>query len=845
MIYYIYMEGYDPIFLEFYLIKEWLKESEENFVILGDFTFEKRKVKGVLLKKSYFLNENINDIYNLCAFSKNGDLLPKYTVQSSLYRNIGKYVQDDKSKDKYKMIDDKALIKSLKKKKNIYDIICAKDKQSFISRELLQMSNIGLFEEKGVKKSKTHNFYTHYAKAVKGYEDVFFDAKISEALRDYGEHMYQAMNGYLREGDSFLEDSSKWDYVSVMPAWKLTTPPNTLAHQHEEAIPIVKQKIKEIDRCFLHYAERNEVDYKPFYRGQRGFFTDEHNRRLVDVGDKYCINNYISISLSKSEAKKFVHKNKNPCCFLTIYVDKGIPMINMATNSKYIGEKEYLLPRDLILTCEKVVENDEGIVVEQTIRVSARDKNQFKVNTNCTDYPVCEIKPSKIKMKDLDKGVVNDNYTGNLIEPDEVIKELKPVSNTKPKKTELDKIHEESDIIYKQITDKIGKKQAMAIFLKILHDTNELYDNNTSEIEKSKYMLYNLKIFLGKNVNGSTDNKPKKICPPGKELNPKTNRCNKIKTPKKEKVSKQNTTTENKPKKVCPPGKVLNPKTGRCNKIKTPKKEKVSKQNMTTEEMVASVQPQKLCPPGKKLNPKTNRCNKIKIPKKEKKSNKYDGIITDVLDNLITINGHGSFSSKKIKVPEGFQVLIPHRNGLDVDYTTPDADKGKLFEEDLYKKGYLNYKEGWKLYLPGDDINNLGIYVFHDGASCQTINDYHTLQKDLIEKCEGDHSYDKFCPLYCTQFVDNEFKHLPYKGKRKLKIKACGHYKLNDLFNNLRKSLNKIPEIHRKKISPSKDEPIVLIPFTCNDSGNSMSNYFDHNNHKKLNTIYQELVKNR
>ena len=56
-------------------------------------------------------------------------------------------------------------------------------------------------------------------------------------------------------------------------------------------------------------------------------------------------------------------------------------------------------------------------------------------------------------------------------------------------------------------------------------------------------------------------------------------------------------------------------------------------------------------------------------------------IIKDVLDNLITINGHGTFKTQKVKVPEGFQVLIPHRNGLDADYTTPDADKNKLYEE--------------------------------------------------------------------------------------------------------------------------------------------------------------------
>ena len=45
--------------------------------------------------------------------------------------------------------------------------------------------------------------------------------------------------------------------------------------------------------------------------------------------------------------------------------------------------------------------------------------------------------------------------------------------------------------------------------------------------------------------------KTQKVCPPGKEINPKTGRCIKIKT-----------------QKVCPPGKEINPKTGRCIKIK-------------------------------------------------------------------------------------------------------------------------------------------------------------------------------------------------------------------------------------------------------------------------------------
>ena len=68
-----------------------------------------------------------------------------------------------------------------------------------------------------------------------------------------------------------------------------------------------------------------------------------------------------------------------------------------------------------------------------------------------------------------------------------------------------------------------------------------------------------------------------------------------------------------------------------------------------------------------------------------------------------------------------------------------------------------------------------------------------------------------------------------------------GYLRYNKLPDNYPVSLSTL----QKKISPSKDEPIVLIPFTCNAKSGSMMNHFDHNNKKKLNTIYQELVKNR
>lgn len=123
--------------------------------------------------------------------------------------------------------------------------------------------------------------------------------------------------------------------------------------------------------------------------------------------------------------------------------------------------------------------------------------------------------------------------------------------------------------------------------------------------------------------------KEEKICPPGKELNHKTNRCVKIKSVSVMKIirdQKKKLKEElSKKTKECPPGKELNLVTGRCNKIKTKtikiKKEKPKKEKKIKKELSKKT---KECPPGKELNLKTNRCVKIKSKtlkiKKEKKN---------------------------------------------------------------------------------------------------------------------------------------------------------------------------------------------------------------------------------
>ena len=969
------MIGYDPVMLEFINIKEWLEEdNNDNFVILGEFTFKKKKVSAILLKKSYFLNIPDNDLFYVCHSSNNGDFLPKQTYElNHLNHNIGKFLKHDKSKSEsnYSMVKRDILIKALQKKNQIYEIKYpnyAFD-NTYINKEALEMSQIGVLNFK--EQSSKDVFKTLQTKqGINSFEDIYFEAKLSDALYGYSHRWDKGINNYLRFGDNFFDSDyffKEWTKYTIGNGKKQKT--------KEKAKENIRQKVKDIDECFLHSGERNENTKQVYYRGMRGGYG--HNA----VGDKILVKNFTSISTSLNEAISF--KSGAYCCVFNITLEKGIPMINMENTTKYKVEKEYLLPRNLIFKCLAIHKDKNDLITRYDIKVSKQEKEQFKVNSNCIKYPQCEIKVSKKKVTDFVTDVLDEE-----MKSENVIMQLSEIN-----KSDSVLVPDTIDIVIKRLNEKyatlelLGEKDILSVKKAIKNKAKKelkISIFGDMEIKNPKKYLAFYKLYDKLLDEKIREFKSKmKICPPGSILNKKTNRCNKIKTPKKpapkkpakkpapKKPVKEPTPKKPAPKKpakeisviistiqkriddkidkldefgdnlelgvnalkwdwhriikndtkkemgvssnpgefnklkeeepenykkwllkyennidnfigeflkkskvgnklsskVCPEGSILNIKTNRCNKIKTPKKPKAHKvktpkvksPKVKTPKVpkapkapkVKSTKVKKLCPPGSILNEKTNRCNKIKTPKKPKKTSSASstssasGEVKDVLDNLITINGHGSFNHQKIKVPQGYHILIPHRNGLEAHYTTPDAGKNKLYEEDLYKKGFLNYRDGWKLYLPGDDINNLKIHPFHDGASCSTIKSSHELQRELIEKCEGQNSYDKFCPLYCTENTGNKFIHLRYKDKRKIKIKACDNYELKDLFDTLRGSLNKIPKAHLDKISPKKDEPIILIPFTCNAKASSQLNYFDHSNHKKLNTIYQELIKNR
>ena len=192
-------KGFEPIGLENIKVSEWLKMDNDNIVIYLDDSVENSN-KILLLKKSYFLNPNINDIYKQC-FIENGSLNLKNTYNSKEnYSNIGFYL------DKYKMIDNKILINNLKSKSRVFKLFNLSS-NNFISKDLLELSQISLGNKpvnKKLSKDELKIFLKQKKKNIPYNEDIYFNQVLSETLKSYTGSSFSCMNKYLRDSENFF-----------------------------------------------------------------------------------------------------------------------------------------------------------------------------------------------------------------------------------------------------------------------------------------------------------------------------------------------------------------------------------------------------------------------------------------------------------------------------------------------------------------------------------------------------------------------------------------------------------------------------------------------------------------
>ncbi len=156
--------------------------------------------------------------------------------------------------------------------------------------------------------------------------------------------------------------------------------------------------ITKIDKGFIEVAPRYEKTYirKVFYRGMTEKYINTNGEELENIGDTALITTYISISSDYATAKQFA-LGANAVIY-KIYLEEGLPFINMISNTVFKNEKEYLLPRNIIFELISKKGN------EYTVLAKPFKKDQFSIKTGCIPLDYYDIVPttlSKLSQKDI------------------------------------------------------------------------------------------------------------------------------------------------------------------------------------------------------------------------------------------------------------------------------------------------------------------------------------------------------------------------------------------------------------------------------------------------------------
>jgi len=411
------MIGKDPITLENIDPKEWLKESNDNILLIFD-----KKSKGLqlsnpdskknlnipdiiyCLKRSMLQTPSIKNIYLKCILA-NHQLMNKETYSSkTAFFHIGHFL------NKTLLINLQDLSPKLLNKNNIFKIdLESGEIADFVNKELLMLSIIGLAKKPSMKipKSATKEERetlkeTHKSQAkldktnMPHNKEVYFETILAKALTDYSFQWDAPVNLYLREGDSYFQNDIFKQYYK------------RYGETVVDAERAIKSKVEDLDRAFLKAAPRNENPNSVFYRGMSRPFAN-----LTNVGDTETIQNFISVSSAFNIALRFSGVPRGTkCCLYKIIVDKGIPLIDMVTTTKYKHEKEVLLPRNLVFTYIHTEFINWPLFAPKhyipigVLKVTLANPDQFKLTTGCKKFIVGKLipfNPAYISMPDIKK----------------------------------------------------------------------------------------------------------------------------------------------------------------------------------------------------------------------------------------------------------------------------------------------------------------------------------------------------------------------------------------------------------------------------------------------------------
>jgi hypothetical protein len=348
--------------------------------------FESKKLNIFALNKNYIQNVNVRDIFLKCILI-NEQFLPYTTFKSkSEFYNLGFYFNRN-------ILINLDEVKPSKLKGQLFNLTLSNNKVTCINKEYLLLSNIGIAkpiktklidldklsveEKEQVKKEQDNKMIE--IKNLPFNKDVYFDKLLAVALKDYTYNWDIAINTFLRTNLSYFDSVlfKKYSY--------------RFGDTIEEAKQAVIDKIYDLDRVFLEAAPRNENSNQVFWRGLKNKIIG-----LDKIGDKIAVNSFTSVSRDISIAKQFTDKKSVPkCCLYKVLIDEGVPYIDMVNTTKYVKEREILLPRGLVFELIDTIEIKKDKIIVIRISMSQTNVKEFQIKTGCREFVLAKMEPIK------------------------------------------------------------------------------------------------------------------------------------------------------------------------------------------------------------------------------------------------------------------------------------------------------------------------------------------------------------------------------------------------------------------------------------------------------------------
>ena len=398
---------YDPINLENLPVADYLENDANNIVI-------------VLNKKAYGVNKALfmfNNEMKRCIIANNALLKKKTYDNPETFYNIGYFIGK-------KVIVNLDTLNDVLKEHRVIKLTSKTSGDTYINKELLELTTIGIL--KPPSKNSVGNVNFKHA-----YEDVYFDELMSSILKEYSLEMFYYINRSLINPELYnqqFNNNQPLNYELVELLKKISK--SIKKFNNINFKNAVDKMVIKIDKGFIEAAPRYEKTYihKVFYRGMKEKYINTNGGELENIGDTALILNYTSVSSEYDAAKNFAMSGSKAIIY-KIYLEEGLPFINMVSNAVFEDEKEYLLPRNIIF--ELISKQGK----EYTILAKPFKKDQFAIKTGCFPLDFYDIKPALAELSSKLSSIKSKKLSSSPTKEKSKADSAKSKDNVKPVKS--------------------------------------------------------------------------------------------------------------------------------------------------------------------------------------------------------------------------------------------------------------------------------------------------------------------------------------------------------------------------------------------------------------------------